>query len=371
LIGTDNIFSNQGNGNGNNNNIERVDVLVGGGFKVVDALTSGFPVLERGVYGQHDAFKVAVITALDASGNPSAYTKVVSVSTANYNNTNGQNPVADGTYNYFLFKRDGTNDLQIDQHITNQGIGGVALRFADFGIANGTKIYGYSILANDFNSTLGSDVINYKNSAHFPTNTDETLGGLDLLAVIGIGFQTNVLPVEMTSFTAEEKNGKSELQWTTASETNNQGFSVERSANGKDWKEIGFVSSKSVKGTSNEKLAYTYYDGNPISGLNYYRLRQLDIDNHEKISQVRILSIAADNTRITIFPNPVIDNVSVHGIKAGANLMLTDSRGSIIYNTSAEESDVTIPADKLMPGVYFLQITNNNALIKTVKVVKM
>jgi hypothetical protein len=146
---------------------------------------------------------------------------------------------------------------------------------------------------------------------------------------------------------------------------------VERSANGKDWKEIGFVSSKSIKGTSNEKLDYTYYDGNPISGLNYYRLRQLDIDNHEKISQVRILSIAADNTRITIFPNPIIDNVSVHGIKAGANLMLTDSRGSIIYNTSAEESDVTIPADKLMPGVYFLQITNNNALIKTVKVVKM
>ena len=59
LIGTDNIFSNQGNGNDNNNNIERVDVLIAGGYTILNAQKHGFPILERGVYGAHDAFKIS------------------------------------------------------------------------------------------------------------------------------------------------------------------------------------------------------------------------------------------------------------------------------------------------------------------------
>ncbi|MGC4036154.1 MAG: hypothetical protein QM764_09345 [Chitinophagaceae bacterium] len=103
LIGTDNIFSNQGNGNNNNNNIERVDVMITGGYVVADAAKCGFPILERGTYGGHDAFKIAVITALDASGNPSAYSNVVSATASSYNNSNSKNPIADGVYTYFLF----------------------------------------------------------------------------------------------------------------------------------------------------------------------------------------------------------------------------------------------------------------------------
>jgi hypothetical protein len=371
LIGTDNIFSNQGNGNGNNNNIERVDVMAGGGFKVLDALKSGFPILERGVYGQHDPFKVAVITSVDASGNPATYSNVVSVNTTDYNNINSQNPVADGTYNYFLFRRDGTNQLEINQHISNQGIGGVALRFADFGITDGTTIYGYSILANDFNSTSGSDVVDYTNSAHFPTNTSETVGGLDLLAVIGIGFQVSILPVEMTSFTAVEKNGTSELEWNTVTETNIRGYIVERSAYGKDWKQIGFVSSNSSSGNSTQKLDYHFNDNDPPTGINYYHLRQVDINNNEKVSQVRIVSIKGNNLNVAIFPNPVNDNIYVHDINPGANLQLTDTKGSTICRTLAATPDIVIPADKLITGIYFLQVTYNGQLVKTLKVIKM
>jgi hypothetical protein len=241
LIGTDNIFCNQGNGNGNNNNIERVDVMISTGYTITNAYKYGFPILERGVYGAHDAFKIAVITALDGSGNPSAYSKVVSVTSANYNNTNGKNPVADGTYTYFLFTRTGTNNLEVDQHTTNQGIGGVAFRFSDFGIADGTKIFGYSIMSNDFNSTSGSDVVDYTNAARYPTNTSETIGGLDPLAVLGIAMETIILPVELSSFTASGKGNKSDLEWTTLTESNNSGFAIERSATGKNWEKIGFV----------------------------------------------------------------------------------------------------------------------------------
>ena len=73
--------------------------------------------------------------------------------------------------------------------MNNQGIGGVAFRFSDFGIADGTTIYGYSLMANDFNSTSGADVVNYNNAARYPTNTSETIGGLDILAVLGIAWR--------------------------------------------------------------------------------------------------------------------------------------------------------------------------------------
>jgi len=225
-------------------------------------------------------------------------------------------------------------------------------------------------LANDFNSASGSDVVDYTNSAHFPTNTSESVGGLDLLAVIGIGFETNILSVEMSSFTATEKNGKSDLQWTTLTEINNRGFAVDRSADGRDWNEIGFVPSNSPKGNSSEELQYDYVDNSPLTGINYYRLRQLDMDNQEKISQVRILSIGGDNTKVAVFPNPVSDNIFIHDIKPGTNLLLTDARGMAIYRTSATTTDLTIPANALIPGVYFLQMTHNKAASKTVKVIK-
>jgi Secretion system C-terminal sorting domain len=373
LIGTDNIFSNQGNGNGNNNNIERVDVLIAGGFLVPNVSKYGFPILERGTYAVHDAFKVAVITAIDASGNPSAYSKVVSANASSYNNTNAANPVADGIYTYFLFKRDGTNDPQVDQHITGQGIGGVSFRFSDFGIADSTTIYGYSIMANDFSSASGNDAVDYTNTTYFPTNTSETTGGLDPLAVMGLAYETNILPVQLSSFIASEKAGKSELEWTTVTEMNNSGFRVERSANGRDWAAIGFVSSKASEGNSSQILEYSYYDNNPLKGINYYRLKQYDLSNHENISEIRVVSIGSNDPRvIKAFPNPVSSNIIyVQGVERGTNLRLTDMRGTVVSQATATHSIEGIPVDKLDPGIYFLQVVSNNALVKTIKVVKM
>lgn len=372
LIGTDNMFSNTGNGNGNNNEIERVDVMIGAGYTIPDVNKYGFPILERGVYGAHDAFKIAVILSIDATGTPTSYSKVVSVTSANYNNTSSANPVPDGTYNYFLFRRNGNSALQINQHITDQGIGGVAFRFADFGLTNGTKIYGYSIMANDFNSTAGADVLDYSNTSHFPTNTNETIGGLDLLAVLGIAMQTTILPVELSSFSAGLKDNKSFLQWTTATEMYNRGYRVERSTNSKDWTSVGFVVTKAAGGNSIESLQYSFTDNNPVKGTNYYRLVQVDQDEKEKISETKTVIIGKnDANSINIFPNPVAGVLHVDGIEQGAKLKIVDAKGTEIYQVKATSSSQTVSTEKLIPGVYFLQINNNDGSHKTMQLVKM
>ena len=309
---------------------------------------------------------------MDILGNPIAYSKVVSVTATNYNNTSSANPVPDGAYNYFLFRRNGTSEPQANQHMNNQGIGGVAFRFSDFGLADGETIYGYSILANDFNSTYGSDVVNYNNAARFPTNTSETVGGLDLLAVLGIAKETMILPVETTSFSATKKENKVSVEWATVTEINSQGFQVERSANGKDWMEIGFVRSKAPEGSSTEKLQYSFYDNSPAKGINYYRLRQLDLDGREKISEIRTVSFTdKDANSIRIFPNPVVNTLHMEGIEPGTHFRLIDVKGAVVNQFTAQTSTYLLLVEKLHPGIYFLQTVAANTITKTVQLVKM
>jgi hypothetical protein len=373
LIGTDNIFSNQGNANDNNNNIERVDVMIGAGYTIIDAQKYGFPILERGVYGAHDAFKIAVILSVDASGNPTTYSNVLSVNSTNYNNTSSSNPVADGTYNYFLFRRTGVSSLKVNQHITDQGIGGVAFRFSDFGIANGTKIFGYSIMANDFNSTSGADVVNYNNSARYPTNTSESVGGLDILAVLGIAMQTMILPVEISSFTAVKKANRAGLEWTTVNEMNNRGFKIEHSTDGKNWMQIGFVQSKSPLETSTEKINYSFSDNAPSNGINYYRLVQTDFDGKEKVSEVKTVSFGKDDANsIKVFPNPVAGDLHIEGLTSGMHIKLVDARGSVLSRfTAASSTAEVIPTGKLNKGVYFVQAEAVDGTEKTLRFVKL
>lgn len=178
--GTDNLFQNTGDANNNQNNIERVDVMVTSGILVGNSGRSGFPVFERGNYGAHEGFKVAVITSLDGSGIPNAYSNVITVNSTSYNVASGVNPIA--ADQYYILRRDGSANLLVSAD-ANQGIGGVLLRFSDFGIADGATVYGYSIMNTDFAGTTGASVVDYTNATNYPTNTGVT-GGIDLLAAL-------------------------------------------------------------------------------------------------------------------------------------------------------------------------------------------
>ena len=86
----------------------------------------------------------------------------------------------------------------------------------------------------------------------------------------------NVIPVELTEFTANLSNGYISLAWTTATETNNQGYEIQRKV-GQDWEKVGFVTGK---GTTTEKSSYNYQDNltNVKSDKVLYRLKQIDFD---------------------------------------------------------------------------------------------
>ena len=192
-IGIDNIFANTTATNFNN--IERIDVIAAGGISVPTPSAQGFGLFERGAYNGHDPAKVALITSLDGSGNPLTYAPaIVQIQGTDYSfagqTTNAvYQPSNSATGNFIVLRRDSaTGNLQASDMIGGgQGIGGVLIKYADFGIAANTTVYGYSVLANDFPGT-GADVVNYTNTTNFPTNSSDVTGvaGNDMATVTGV-----------------------------------------------------------------------------------------------------------------------------------------------------------------------------------------
>ncbi len=118
---------------------------------------------------------------------------------------------------------------------------------------------------------------------------------------------SNPLPVELVSFTAERKNSSVLLKWNTAGETNNLGFEIQRNI-GEGWKKIAFVKGA---GNSNSPIFYSFTDDSPIAEQNIiYRLKQVDLDGKYSYSKEIVVetqgntSVPAEYSISQNYPNP-------------------------------------------------------------------
>ncbi|MCB0770157.1 MAG: hypothetical protein KDC00_07105 [Flavobacteriales bacterium] len=116
------------------------------------------------------------------------------------------------------------------------------------------------------------------------------------------------LPVELVHFDASPINDAVELRWATASERNNAGFVVERSADLIDWERVSEVHGAGDSQTMN---TYATVDRSPLEGVSYYRLKQIDLDGTEDHYGVRSVTFTSHRTELAIWPNPATDKVHV------------------------------------------------------------
>ena len=114
---------------------------------------------------------------------------------------------------------------------------------------------------------------------------------------------TSSVPVELGSFSAAVNGASVLLNWTTATETNNKGFSIERKSDKSTWQEIGFVPGY---GTSSQLHSYSYSDSHLSAGLYSYRLKQIDYNGSSKYSNVvdAVISNPAEFKLDQNYPNP-------------------------------------------------------------------
>ncbi len=105
---------------------------------------------------------------------------------------------------------------------------------------------------------------------------------------IGTTNMNNILPITLLSFQAQVVDGLVRTEWITASEINNDFFTIERSKDGENWEDIGTVDGA---GDSNVQLSYAFIDDAPYTGISYYRLRQTDFDGTTTVSDPQAVEI--------------------------------------------------------------------------------
>jgi hypothetical protein len=214
-----------------------------------------------------------------------------------------------------------------------------------------------------------------------------TASGLQHFSPYGVANIDAPLPVSMLSFTGKRANNINELKWITASESNNRGFGIERSADGVSFTQVAFVNSRATAGNSTVDIQYTFNDpstgaGGQTAGKWYYRLKQTDLDGRYKYSQVVL--IKADKSGLLtidgIFPNPVKGAAQVR-VQAGTQggtvvLQLSDMTGRIVktQNVRAEagsSTTVTMNLEGLAAGQYHMKaVQADGSVSETVMVVK-
>lgn len=177
------------------------------------------------------------------------------------------------------------------------------------------------------------------------------------------GASSFVLPIELLDFSCTLNGSIVDIVWKTASESNNDYFTVERSIDG-----IHFVPilTKAGAGNSTEMVTYADIDRNPFLGLNYYRLKQTDFDRTDTYSDVKSVKTDSENGYFTfeLFPNPVQSQLSIK-YQSGADQQyhyeIFDAYGQMVkkgYFEAIEGGNVCkIDTQNLSKGVYSIRIT--------------
>jgi hypothetical protein len=170
------------------------------------------------------------------------------------------------------------------------------------------------------------------------------------------GGGVNPLPIELLEFSATPNVNQVNLTWTTASEINNERFEVERSSNAQNFTKVATVAGA---GNSNMLLSYSTIDANPLHGVSYYRLKQIDYNGSFEYSEIVPV----------VFSNTAEPKLVFAGIHSGvleldfsqplhdAKVSVFDLSGRLITTQRGTEMvKMQLAADMLSEGVYLVSI---------------
>ena len=168
---------------------------------------------------------------------------------------------------------------------------------------------------------------------------------------------TNVLPVSLIKFELRKEGQSAVINWTTATEENNDYFVIERTS---DFNEIEQIERIAGAGNSNSILDYSVYDNNPLNGTSNYRLVQFDYDGAKTTYDWKSINFANfKNPDISIFPNPIESssiNINLDNIDGKVDIELLDLSGRVVYNDNINlKNSNTLHSINinLNSGVYF------------------
>ena len=188
-----------------------------------------------------------------------------------------------------------------------------------------------------------------------------TLGNTDI---------SNPLPIELTFFTATPTQNSVKLEWETASELDNDFFTIERSVDGATWESLMQVDGA---GTSKETLQYEAIDMLPLPGAQYYRLKQTDFDGQFSYSSLVFVWFGQSMNSVNLFPNPTSGYFYLE-----SSLNLVDHQVEV-FNLAGRQINVRIENEGSLlkvdlrnqsPGIYLIKVMAGDRQITTKQLIR-
>jgi len=295
---------------------------------------------------------------------------------------------ADGGTHYGFKSQNGAEFRLASMVIDISGIGGFATQYIIRGYRNGieqvtaTVNFATSATYGSVSYTKNADyymggTLSFSQSAEWK-NIDEVRfywnnnAGMQG-AIKSIDFEEAIpgtLPVNLVSYKASAEKELIKLQWETVSENNNSAFIISRSTNGKNFDRLATITAK---GNISAGQQYFYNDRSPSSGLNYYKLEQMDNDG--KLVELGIKTIAfklSNTTPLSVYPNPAINEISAKFSEHCTRLELINLSGRVIESIyiSPLTNAHTFNVHLLPKGIYFIKayLPTGSSLSKFVKI---
>jgi hypothetical protein len=309
----------------------------------------------------------AVVAAIDANGNDLGQVQVNV-----YKNSGTIRTLANGTKvldrNIAITPRfQPTSPVKVRLYFTSQEL--AALQGADPAV---TGINSLTVTkVNDTCSAGGSTITTGPVVAQTANGTltggyymDVTVSGFSTFYIHG-GVNAP-LPVSISSFRAERNGDKIKVEWITATESNNKGFELQRSADGRNFSSLAFVVTKAPQGNSAAQLRYDHIDEKPTNGNNYYRLKQTDKDGNVSYSAIALVR-GNGVTFIETYPNPAKDRLKIKLSSTTitkVDVVITDLAGRVIKQQPAQviagDNAIDMNLGTLQAGQYTLKVICNN-----------
>lgn len=214
----------------------------------------------------------------------------------------------------------------------------------------------------NLNTYFGGATLNYTWSAgEYGATNLQTIGpaGSNIFGTMGRNPCTGVvMPVSFLSFSGVKTNEVVILNWSTATELNNEKFIIERSNGNSVWQAIGEVEGA---GTSTLITDYNFVDYAPLQETAYYRLRQVDFDGAAYYSNV--IAVQTGSQSVSIMPNPFDDALTISADAGKMNVKIHDVLGKLVYEISRESNDGTLNiAPELHSGAYIITVQTETSV---------
>ncbi len=285
---------------------------------------------------------------LDASGN---------IYTAGDTYNNGIFPLGDATAGAWEIANSSGKEVGYIAKINNAGTNLIWGTYFGGAGNNVTEIYAMALDASNNLFITGATI----------SSSDIATPGAYLTTNLGnheIGYvakfdNTIVLPITLDYFTCNSVSNTIELNWATATETNNDFFTIERSTDG-----MNYTTLATIKGAGNSSVtkSYTYTDEEPLNGENYYRLTQTDYDGHSQTFEPTVCNVNA--TSMQVYPNPsqglfnIVLPSDIISVSTQIVVNVTNVLGEQVYSTTLTgQSQFNIDLSHFASGMYFLTIT--------------